>query len=113
MDKIYSRKRIILPKVNISRFNKDNNLNKNKSYRLLKILIIIMIAIVTMTKMIDAITPIMDKQCKTVAKSIATRISNEQATVVMSRYNYDDLCNVAKDSNRKYFHDKCKCNNNK
>jgi len=64
-----------------------------------------------MIKMISAINPIIDKHCETKAKSIATKISNEQATMVMSRYKYDDLCNIIKDSNRKCFYDKCKCNN--
>lgn len=113
MDKIYSRKRLNLAKLNISIFNKNNNPNKNEIYKIFKILIIIIIAIITMNKMIEAITPIMDKQCKTNAKMIATKISNEQATVVMSNYDYDDLCNIIKDSNREYFNDKCKCNNSK
>ena len=113
MDKIYSRRRLNLPKLNISIFNKNNNSNKNDIYKIFKILVIILIAIITMNKMIKAITPIIDRQCKTNAKMIATKISNEQATVVMSNYNYDDLCNIIKDSNRKYCYDKCKCNNSK
>lgn len=113
MDKIYSRKRLKLPKLNISIFNENNNSNKNKIYKIFKILIIMFIAIITMSKMIEAITPIMDKQCRTNAKMIATKISNEQATVVMSNYDYDDLCNIIKDSNREYCHDKCECNNSK
>lgn len=113
MDKIYSRRRLNLPKLKISIFNKNNNSNKNKKYRILRISIIMVVAIITMTKMIEAINPIIDKQCKSLAKSVATRISNEQATVVMSRYNYDNLCNIIKDSSRKYFNDKCKCNNDK
>ncbi len=113
MDKIYSRKRINLPKLDISIFNKNNKPNQKSVYKIVKILIIIIIAIITMNKMIEAINPIMDKQCKTNAKMIATKISNEQATVVMSNYDYDDLCNIIKDSNRKYCNDKCKCNNSK
>lgn len=113
MDKIYSRKRLNLSKLNISTFKEKNNQNKNKIYKMFKILIIMIIAIITMNKMIEAITPIMDKQCRVAAKSVATKISNEQATVVMSKYNYDDLCNIIKDSNRKYCNDKCKCNNSK
>ena len=116
MDKIYSRKRLIIPKLNISIFHKkkNNNFENNpKLKKILQILIIIIIAICTMSKIIEGINPIIDKQCETRAKSIATKISNEQATVVMSRYDYDDLCFVTKDSNRKYFDDKCKCNSSK
>lgn len=109
MDKIYSRTRLVIPKFNISIFHKknDNRQYKNNITKLLKIFIVFVIAIYTMIKMISAINPIIDKHCETRAKSIATKISNEQATVVMSRYDYDDLCNVTKDSNRKYFYDKC------
>lgn len=114
MDKIYSRKRLIIPKANISIFYKNNKDNKNKIIiKILKIFIILTIAVITFNKVIEAINPIIDKQCQTNAKSIATKISNEQATVVMSRYNYDDLCNITKDSKREYTNDKCKCNNSK
>lgn len=113
MDKIYSRKRLNLPRLNISIYNKNNNCNKNNTYKVLKILTIMFIAIITMNKMIEAITPIMNRQYRANAKMIATKISNEQATVVMSNYDYDDLCNIIKDSNRKYCYDKCKCNNSK
>lgn len=116
MDKIYSRTRLIIPKLNISIFHKNKNNNfQNKQIigKILRIFIIILIAIVTMKKTIDGINPIIEKQCETAAKSIATKISNEQATLVMKRYNYDDLCNVTKDSNREYSNDKRKYNNSK
>lgn len=113
MDKIYSRKRLIIPKANISIFYKDNKENNKIVIKLLKIFIIITIAISTFNKIVEAIEPIIEKQCQINAKSIATKISNEQATAVMSKYSYDDLCKVTKDSNREYFYDKCKCNNSK
>lgn len=113
MDKIYSRRRLIIPKPNVSMFyaNKDNN---NKFvYKMFKICIVLIIAIATFNRIVEAINPIIEKQCQTNAKSVATKISNEQATIVMSKYNYGDLCNVTKDSNREYFYDKCKCYNDK
>ncbi len=100
MDKIYSRRRLILPKCSISIFKKNiNNKNNLQLGKFIKIVAIIAIAIVTANHIIQAIEPIMDKQCTTIAKSIATKISNEQATIVMSNYEYGDLCNVSKDSN--------------
>ena len=56
-----------------------------------------MIAIIVLKVAIDATIPIIDEQCKSMAKSIATRISNEQATKVMANYDYEDFCNVEKD----------------
>lgn len=99
MDKIYSRRRLLIPKLNISIFNQKNNRNNKIEVKALRMIIIILIAILTFMQITKAITPIMDKQCQNIAKSVATKISNEQATIVMSRYSYDDLCNVSKDSN--------------
>ena len=92
MDKIYSRRRIKLP-------------NYKNLMKASKIICIVSIAIVTAYAIVKAISPIIDKQCINMAKSIATKISNEQATIVMSKYKYDDLCNITKDSNRKYIND--------
>lgn len=99
MDKIYSRRRLLIPKFNISIFNKNSNKDNKTKLKILKITAIILIATFTFMRIIEAIEPIMDKQCENIAKSIATKISNEQATIVMSRYSYDDLCNVNKDVN--------------
>lgn len=100
MDKIYSRPRLIVPKISISIFHKKNN-NRNLEIKtkFLKIIAIIIIATLTFFKILSAITPIFEKQCKNTAKSMATTIANEQATKVMSRYSYSDLCNISKDSN--------------
>ena len=95
MDKIYSRKRINFP--NILNKNKKNN-NKHKSI-IVKMIAIIIIAMITAYIIIKAITPIINKNCSNMAKSTATKISNEQATIVMNKYKYEDLCTVTKDSN--------------
>lgn len=71
----------------------------------LKVTCIMIVALITAYIIMQAISPIIDKQCINMAKSIATKISNEQATVVMSKYKYEDLCNITKDSNRKYNND--------
>lgn len=97
MDKIYSRRRIKCPKIDISFFIRNSNNKKNK--RILKLCTIILIAMVTANIIIKSINPIIEKNCQVMAKSIATKISNEQATVVMSKYKYDDMCNISKDSN--------------
>lgn len=93
MDKIYSRRRINFPKP------LKNNMDNEKILKIVKIFLIISIAMVTANVIIRAITPIIDKQCVNKAKSIATKISNEQATIVMSKYKYEDLCTMEKDNN--------------
>ena len=63
------------------------------------IFVIIVIAIIVFKVAVEATIPIIDEQCKTMAKSIATKISNEQATNVMANYEYEDFCEVIKDEN--------------
>ena len=104
MDKIYSRRRIKLPKFTFLYKNQKEPNYKN-IMKVFKITCIMAIATVTANIIMQAISPIVDKQCINMAKSIATKISNEQATIVMSKYNYDDLCNVTKDANRQYIND--------
>ena len=88
MDKIFSRNRIKLPRGIIK--------NKNTG-KILKIIAILLIAIIVFKIAVNSTIPIIDEQCRTMAKSIATKISNEQATKVMEGYDYDDFCMVEKD----------------
>lgn len=97
MDKIYSRKRIKLPKINVN--NKTFGEYNSKNTRKIKIVVIAFIAIFVAGVIIKAIEPVINKQSIVVAKSIATKISNEQATVVMANYKYQDLCSIEKDEN--------------
>ncbi len=90
--KIFSRYKIKLPKINFTRLNKNKNAKK-----LINIFIVLLIAIIVMKCAIDGIMPIMDEQCKSMAKSIATKISNEEATRVMADYNYEDFFEIIKD----------------
>ena len=95
MDKIYSRPRINFLKINKQGKNKDSK----KREKVIKIIVIFIIALTTAKIIIDAITPIIDKNCSYIAKNNATKISNEQAAIVMEKYKYDDLCTISKDTN--------------
>lgn len=108
IDKIYSRPRISLPKfegfltngkTNAFPRNIDvkNSINQKKVRKIIRILIVLLIAFLVVEITLQAIEPIIDMQCVTMAKSIATKISNEQATVVMANYKYDDLMKITKD----------------
>ena len=70
-------------------------INANK----LKIIIIVTIAILTVRTILGAVYPIFDTLCESKAKSIATIISNEEATNVMKGHSYDEFFTVEKDSN--------------
>ena len=99
MSKIYSRPRIKIPKFN---FNKSDNgyekKNSNFKSKKIRVTIIILIGIFTAKIMLNAVYPIFDTLCESKAKSIATIISNEEATNVMEDYSYNELFTIEKDS---------------
>lgn len=99
MDKIYSRRRIKIPKFTFL-YKNSKEPNYNNMIKVLKITCIIIIATITANTVTKANSPIIDKQCINMAKSIATKVSNQQATVVMSKYKYSDLCTITKDDSR-------------
>ena len=95
MHKIYSRPRIRIPKVLIN----GEVLNNHKNKKIAKIIIILIIAFSTVKIVLDAVYPIFDTLCEAKAKSIATIVSNEQATNVMKEHSYDELFILEKDNN--------------
>ena len=94
-EKIYSRNRVKFPKIEkenmiLNRFNND------KTRKIVKIVVVLLIAFMVVDYVIKTVEPIIDIQCSSMAKSIATKISNEQATNVMKDYKYDDFVNIDK-----------------
>ena len=81
MEKIYSRRRIKIPKINIFGC------------------IIIIIAVVIMASALSfvlAAYPIFEATCKNKAASIAINVSSEEVNKVMSDYEYEDLIDIGK-----------------
>ena len=104
MHKIYSRPRIKIPKIKMNRIGIQNrNLNNINGQKIntnkLKIIMIILIAFFTVTTILKAVYPIFDNLCESKAKSIATIISNEEATNIMQEHSYDELFTIEKDTN--------------
>ena len=81
MEKIYSRRRIKIPKINIFGCI---------------ILIIIAIIIGSIVSFILAAYPIFEATCKNKASSIAINVSSEEVNRVMSDYEYEDLIDISK-----------------
>ena len=92
--KIYSRPRIKIPPIFSNNIG-DKNLKRKQ--KIVKIFIIMVIAFSTVKIVLDAILPIFDTLCKDKAKSIATIISNEEATNVMKEHTYDEIFTLEKD----------------
>lgn len=96
MHKIYSRPRIKIPPM----IEKSRRTIKNeKAKKVITIGMVLLIAFFTAKHILDAVLPIFDILCENRAKSIATLISNEQATNVMKQHTYDELFSVEKDNN--------------
>lgn len=96
MHKIYSRPRIRLPKIIIQ---SGKRMQSDKAKKITTLLIILIIAFSTVKLILDAVLPIFDTLCQNRAKSIATVVSNEQATKVMKQHTYDELFSIEKDKN--------------
>lgn len=95
IEKIYSRNRFKFPKM--KKENKVlNRLNNDKTRKIVKIAAVLLIAFMVVEYVIKTVEPIIDIQCSSMAKSIATKVSNEQATNVMKDYKYDDFVNIDK-----------------
>ena len=79
MHKIYSRRRIIF------------------AGKITNIFAILVIAFTVVAIVCKAVGPVFDTLCKDEAKSLATLITNKEATTVMEQYNYEDLFSIEKD----------------
>ena len=93
--KIYSRPRIKIPPIFSNNIG-DKNLKRKQ--KIVKIFIIMVIAFSTVKIVLDAISPIFNALCEDKAKSIATIISNNEATNVMKDHTYDELFTIEKDN---------------
>lgn len=94
MDKIYSRKKIRLPNFNIKN---NKKYIKRKNINRLRIIVVTIIAFSFATFIIRTIEPVLDKESIGMARSMASKISNEQSSIVMEKYKYEDLCYVQTD----------------
>ncbi len=71
---------------------------QNRKYgTFISLIAILIIAFTFAYYALKSIEPIMEKQCKAMAKSIATKICNEESSKVMVNYKYEDLLNITKD----------------
>ena len=100
---IYSRKRFLIPKVKRTRSRKlrfHNGLGKGfldesgnnikdfdlKSVRkVVKVFAIVLIAVCIANRVICSIEPVINASCREMARRIATKICNEQATIAMRK----------------------------
>lgn len=77
--------------------NKNHHMKISKKYKI--VIIVIILVIVICKSMLDYIEPIFQAMCDEKVKSIATIITNQQSTIVMNKYQYDELYTIEKDEN--------------
>lgn len=93
MDKIYSRPRF--PRLGI-----NGNFSKLQIYKkyIIIIIAILLIGWITATTIVEAITPVIERECKVIARSTASKYANEACAKAMQNIQYDDLCTIEKDA---------------
>lgn len=91
MDKIYSRRRIRIPRIKSKKKNKISKI----------LFFIMLVCIVSIGSFIFTAYPIFVASCKTAAGSKATHIVTEEVDKVMSQYSYDELMDIEKDDTGK------------
>lgn len=86
-------------KIKSSTFGYILNRLKNKKGRkkIINLIIVIIVVLLILKNIFSYIEPIFDTMCNEKAKSIATIITNQQSTVVMNEYQYDELYTIEKD----------------
>ncbi len=76
---------------------KLSNKNREKLKKVTPFFIIFLIAFSTFWGVWNSINPIFERLCEEKAKSIATRVTNEETTKIMNKYNYYTFFTVEKD----------------
>ena len=97
MHKIYSRRRIQFPKIFNNNENNKYSRKIKKIKKIMPLVIIILIGFATARYIFNSVLPIFEMLCRHKCKSVATIISNEEATNVMKNYVYEDLFIIDKD----------------
>ena len=95
IEKIYSRNRIKFH--SFPKESKDKENNKKYNF-IINLFIIIFTAIITFRTVINAINPILNRLCIDAAKNTGTIISNEQASLIMNKYEYEDIITIIRDN---------------
>ena len=98
ISKIYSRRRI--RKFKPRKYNWHNHKNGVKKSKIGLLFTICIIALVVYIVMTKSVEPVFNKICSNEARSIATKIINDESNKVLEDYTYNDLYTIQSDSSR-------------
>lgn len=97
---IYSRRRFLLKPSNVSDSGfKSSRGNKKIKRKIIKIIITALLLMIMLQLFFYYFEPIFETMCEEKVKSLATIITNQQSTIVMNKYQYEELYTIEKDSN--------------
>ena len=99
MDKIYSRRRFIIKPIGRFRGKNVNLKNIKLARKIIKFISIILIGVYGFKIGFDYLEPVYEAMCNEKVKYTATIITNQQSTIVMNQYKYEELYTIEKDSN--------------
>ena len=111
MDKIYSRKRFILKPIfnkrkssligrgalGFTQYGRREDITRYARKRIIKICIIILVLLILVKLTLKYVDPIFEAMCETKLKSVSTIITNQQSTIIMNKYQYEELYTIEKD----------------
>lgn len=95
MDKIYSRPNLFRF-INAKLGGNRPKIKRHKKY-IITMFIILIIACYTARIVIIAITPVIERECRVIARSTASKYANEACNEAMQNLSYEDLCTIEKD----------------
>lgn len=89
MDKIYSRRRIKLPKI------------KKVNYKKIFFIVLLFFILVSLFFSSKAVYDVFDNICRSEASGMATTIVSNEIKKIICNYEYEDFINIEKDTNEK------------
>ena len=73
-------------------------MNSKTKKRIIKILILLVLILVIAKATLNYIDPIFEAMCETKLKSVSTIITNQQSTIIMNKYQYEEMYTIEKDA---------------
>lgn len=82
----------------VGNYNGDR-IGRKKKRKIIKIVVIVALIIILFRFFCSYLEPIFQTLCEDKIKSLATIITNQQSTIIMNKYQYDQLYTIEKDEN--------------
>ena len=82
----------------VGNYNGDR-IGRKKKRKIIKIVVIVVLIIILFRFFCSYLEPIFQTLCEDKIKSLATIITNQQSTIIMNKYQYDQLYTIEKDEN--------------